>query len=164
MNKFYGIGVGPGDPELITLKALNVLEKADIIFAPRAKTKEESLAGEIVEKVLRKKKDICELEFPMTNNREELRERYFKSAELILKKISEGKAAAYLTIGDPLLYSTYIYLVNALLEEMGILQNAIFGSHVGLEGERLIDGRKEPFTLSEKEGYLSTIIVRKGKI
>ena len=116
MSKFYGIGVGPGDPELITLKALNVLEKADIIFAPRAKTKEESLAGEIVEKVLRKKKEICELEFPMTNNREELRERYFKSAELILKKISEGKAAAYLTIGDPLLYSTYIYLVNALLE------------------------------------------------
>lgn len=236
MNKFYGIGVGPGDPELITLKALNVLEKADIIFAPRAKIKEESLAGEIVEKVLRKKKEICELEFPMTNNREELRERYFKSAELILKKMNGGKAAAYLTIGDPLLYSTYIYLVNALLElapelivetipgipaysavaarfnyslaekgekicicpvpedmedlrdvikkndtvvvmkvakklpmvialleEMGILQNAIFGSHVGLEGERLINGRKEPFTLSEKEGYLSTIIVRKGK-
>ncbi len=236
MNKFYGIGVGPGDPELITLKALNVLEKVDIIFAPRAKTKEESLAGEIVEKVLRKKKDICELEFPMTNNREELRERYARSAELILQKISEGKAAAYLTIGDPLLYSTYIYLVNALLElspelivetipgipaysavaarfsyslaekdekvcicpvpgdmedlrdvikkndtvvvmkvakklpkvillleEMGILQNAVFGSHVGLEGERLINGKIEPFILSEKEGYLSTIIVRKGK-
>src|SRR3989304_5221475 len=123
----------------------------------------------------------------MTNNREDLRERYFKSAELILQNIRVGKAAAYLTIGDPLLYSTYIYLVNALLElapeliveticicpvpedmdelreviikndtvivmkvakklpmvialleEMGILQNAIFGSHVGLEGERLI--------------------------
>ncbi len=236
MNKFYGIGVGPGDPELITLKALNVLEKVDIIFAPRAKTKEESLAGEIVEKVLRKKKDICELEFPMTNNREELGERYARAAELILQKISDGKPAAYLTIGDPLLYSTYIYLVNALLElapelivetipgipaysavaarfnyslaekgekicicpapedmedlrdvikkndtivvmkvakklpmvialleEMGILHNTIFGSHVGLKGERLINGRKEPFTLSEKEGYLSTIIVRKGK-
>jgi len=54
-------------------------------------------------------------------------------------------------------------MVIALLEEMGILQNTIFGSHVGLEGERLINGRKEPFTLSEKEGYLSTIIVRKGK-
>ncbi|MEK6713966.1 MAG: precorrin-2 C(20)-methyltransferase, partial [Nitrospirota bacterium] len=116
MNKFYGIGVGPGDPELITLKALNVLEKVDIIFAPRAKIKEESLAREIVEKVLRKKNDIRELEFPMTNNIEELRERYLKSAELILEKMNEGKEAAYVTIGDPLLYSTYIYLVNALQE------------------------------------------------
>ena len=50
MNKFYGIGVGPGDPELITLKALNVLEKVDIIFAPRAKTKEESLARRLLKR------------------------------------------------------------------------------------------------------------------
>jgi precorrin-2/cobalt-factor-2 C20-methyltransferase len=243
MSKFYGVGVGPGDPELITLKALNVLKKADIIFAPKAKMKGDSLAREIVEKALNEKlvpgwcnqeKDIMEIEFPMTKDVEELKKRYLNSAGIILEKIKEGKDAAYLTIGDPLLYSTYIYLVSALkelspdlkietipgipaysavaarldyslaekdericispvpedmedlreiitkndttvimkvakrlpqvinlLNEMNLLQYSIFGSHVGMDGERLINGAKEPFIVSEKEGYLSTIIVRK---
>lgn len=243
MGKFYGVGVGPGDPELITLKALNVLKKADIIFAPKAKMKEDSLAREIVEKLLTEKlvpacskqgKDIVEIEFPMTKNVEELKERYLNSAVIILRHIREGKDAAYLTIGDPLLYSTYIYLISALkelspemeietipgipaysavaakldyslaekdericicpvpegmedlreiimqndtivimkvakrlphvinlLKEMNLLQYSIFGSHVGMDGERIINGAKEPFIVSEKEGYLSTIIVRK---
>ncbi|MEK6591072.1 MAG: precorrin-2 C(20)-methyltransferase, partial [Nitrospinota bacterium] len=125
MNRFYGIGVGPGDPELITLKALIILKMVDIIFAPKAKTKEDSLAREIVEKVLDEKlvpawckqgKEFLELEFPMTKNEEDLRERYLKAAGLILQKIREGKQVAYLTIGDPLLYSTYIYLINILKE------------------------------------------------
>ncbi len=238
MNKFYGVGVGPGDPELITLKALKVLKEADIIFAPKSKTKADSLAREIVEKVLGEErgKDILEIEFPMINNKEELRKRYLKSAEIILQKIHEGKHAAYLTIGDPLLYSTYIYLLNALkeiapglqietipgvsaysalaakfsyslaekdekicicpvpkdigdlreiitkndtvvimkvakrlqgviklLHEMNLLQYSVFGSRVGLKGERLINGMKMPFVVSEKEGYLSTIIVRNKK-
>ncbi|HLA48770.1 MAG: precorrin-2 C(20)-methyltransferase [Nitrospinae bacterium RIFCSPLOWO2_02_39_17] len=234
MSKFYGVGVGPGDPELITLKALKVLKKADLIFSPKAKMKEDSLAREIVEKVLDEKKDIIEIEFPMTKNVEELKERYLNSARIILQKVKEGKDVAYLTIGDPLLYSTYIYLIDALkelspelkietipgipaysavaarfdyslaekdericicpvssdmedlreiitkndtivimkvakmlpqvinlLSEMNLLSYSIFGSHVGMEGERLINGAKEPFMVSEKEGYLSTIIVRK---
>ncbi len=234
MGKFYGVGVGPGDPELITLKALKVLKRADIIFSPKAKMKEDSLAREIVEKVLGEKKDIMEIEFPMTKNVEELKERYLNSAGIILRKIKEGKDVAYLTIGDPLLYSTYIYLANALKElspglkietvpgipaysavaarfdyslaekdericicpvpgdmedlreiitkndtivimkaakrlpliinllgEMNLLRYSVFGSHVGMEGEKLINGAKEPFIVSENEGYLSTIIVRK---
>ena len=238
MNKFYGVGVGPGDPELITLKALKVLKEADIIFAPKSKAKADSLAREIVEQALGEEngKDIIEIEFPMTNNKEELRKRYLMSAEIILQKIYEGKHAAYLTIGDPLLYSTYIYLINALKEispglqietipgvsaysavaakfsyslaekdekicicpvpndigdlreiitkndtvvimkvakrlqevikllyEMNLLQNTVFGSRVGQKGERLINGMEMPFVVSEKEGYLSTIIVRNKK-
>lgn len=240
MNRFYGVGVGPGEPELITLKALKVLQKAGTIFAPKAKMKGDSLAREIVEKVLGEEKEIIELEFPMTGNEKDLRERYRWSAGLILQKIGqkigEGKEVAYVTLGDPLLYSTYIYLLNALreaapeltietipgipaysamaarfsyslaerderisictvskdlkelrevitkndtvvimkvakrlpevidlLQEMNLLHHTIFGSHVGLEGERLIDGTKEPFVVSAEEGYLSTLIVRKGK-
>jgi len=229
--------VGPGEPELMTLKAFRVLKEADIIFAPRAKTKSGSLAREIVERVLEERKEFCELEFPMIKDEEELRRRYRASAELILEKIREGKRTAYLTLGDPLLYSTYIYLLNALVEidprltietipgvaaysalaarfgfslaekdervcicpvpedldllrrvieendtvvvmkvakrlsevmdlirEMDLLDRTVFGSSVGLSGERLVDGtRGEPFALSEREGYLSTIIVRKGK-
>ncbi len=238
MNKFYGVGVGPGDPELITLKALKVLKEADIIFAPKSKIKTDSLAREIVEKALGEEnsKDIFEIEFPMTNNKEDLRKRYLMAAEIILQKIKEGRHAVYLTIGDPLLYSTYIYLISALkeispgleietipgvsaysavaakfnyslaekdekicicpvpndigdlreiikkndtvvimkvakrlqevielLHEMNLLQNTVFGSRVGQKGERLINGMKMPFVVSEKEGYLSTIIVRNKK-
>ncbi|MEK7313850.1 MAG: precorrin-2 C(20)-methyltransferase [Deltaproteobacteria bacterium] len=236
MGRFYGVGVGPGDPELITMKGFRVLKEADIIFAPRAKSKEDSLAREIVEKILGKEKEFVELEFPMIKDEEELAKRYLESAGLIIEKIKEGKQVAYLTIGDPLLYSTYAYLLNALgriapdldvetipgipaygavaarfgyslaekdericicpapeemevlreiikrndtvvimkvakrlpeviglLRQMGLLDCAVFGGKVGLEGEKLVNGAAGPFTISEKQGYLSTIIVRKRK-
>ncbi len=233
---FYGIGVGPGDPELLTLKAVNILNSVDIIFAPKARIKDDSIAREIVENVLNKEKEFIELEFPMTKDKEELEKRYKKSAEIILQKINDGNQVAYLTIGDPLLYSTYIYLLGALkesapdltietipgisaysavaarfsysmaeknekvcicpvpaemndlkkiilnhdtivlmkvakklpelvklLHRMGLAQDAIFGSHVGMAGEKLIEGFNHNASFSEKEGYLSTIIVRKRK-
>lgn len=233
MSKFYGVGVGPGDPELITLKGLNALKAADIIIAPKAKMKGESVARNIVKKVLDVEKEFIELEFPMTKDEEELARRYKNAASLIKEKIDEGKVIAYLTIGDPLLYSTYIYLLNALkeaapeleietipgiaaysatasrlnyslaekdervcicpvpadmaelrevierndtvvimkvakklpdvialLEEMELIPHTVLGSHVGLEGEKMINGAEEYFIVSEKEGYLSTIIVR----
>ena len=234
MSKFYGVGIGPGDPELITLKGLGALQKADIIIAPKAKIKGDSLAREIVEKVLGEKKEFIELEFPMTKDEEELNKRYRQAAGLILEKMEKGNSIAYLTIGDPLLYSTYIYLLNALketapelkietipgiaaysatasrfnysiaekddrvcicpvpadmeelraviedndtvvimkvakklpevlklLEEMRLLQDTVLGSRVGFENEKLINGATDSFDVTEKEGYLSTLIVRK---
>ena len=79
-----------------------------------AKSKEDSLAREIVEKITGQEKEFVELEFPMIQGTEELAKRYLESAGLIIEKIKEGKQVAYLTIGDPLLYSTYAYSLNAL--------------------------------------------------
>lgn len=231
---FYGIGVGPGDPELLTLKAVNILNSVDIVFTPKARIKDDSLARGIIENVIDEEKEFIELEFPMTKEKEELERRYKNSADIIIKKINSGKQVAYLTIGDPLLYSTYIYLLEALkktapdlvietipgisaysavaarfsfsmaeknekvcicpvpddlndlkktiinhdtivimkvakrlkevvqlLQEMGLAQDAIFGSHVGMAEEKLVKGFNHNSSFSEKEGYLSTIIVRK---
>jgi len=116
VSKFYGIGVGPGEPGLITLKALNALKEADIIFTPKASVKSDSLARTIVEGLLPAGTNFFELEFPMTKDVAELRRRYLRSARLIADNIKNGRPVAYLTIGDPLLYSTYIYLLRALAE------------------------------------------------
>ncbi len=108
MSKFYGIGVGPGEPELITLKALNALKEASIIFTPKASIKADSLARTIVEDLLPEGTNFFELEFPMTKDEAELKRRYLASAHLIADNIKNGRPVAYLTIGDPLLYSTYM--------------------------------------------------------
>ena len=104
----YGIGVGPGEPELITLKAYNCIKDSDIIILP-AKPKEDCYAYRSVYKIypeIEKKEIVC-LPFPMTKDREALT----KSHDAIYREISTflkmGRTAAFLTIGDPSLYSTY---------------------------------------------------------
>lgn len=108
MKKFYGIGVGPGDKELITLKAYNTIKNCDYIFIP--KSKGESLAGRIVEDYIEDKK-VIELEFPMGENNSI---RYIKAAEIIDETLNAGESAVFLTLGDPMTYSTYIYLMMEL--------------------------------------------------
>ena len=111
---FYGIGVGPGDPELLTVKAVRLIEEADVIYVPRAKTKDESLARDIVQKYVKDNGKFKELEFPMVRGDKTLKARYDESARSIFKDLKDGKKVVYLTLGDPLVYSTYIYLIEAI--------------------------------------------------
>lgn len=125
-GKFYGIGVGPGDPELITLKAINVLKKADVVIAPRTQNKEKSLALEIASPYLCEGTEILELVFPMVYEEKTLNNAWENSASEILKHINLGRQVAFLTLGDPMLYSTYIY-INRLLAKHDILMETIPG-------------------------------------
>lgn len=108
MRKFYGIGVGPGDSELMTLKAVRLIEEADYIFIPRSKG--QSTAKQIAA-VYIKDKPVIELDFPMG---EDNSERYKSAAELVDSTIADGETGVFLTLGDPMTYSTYIYLLNQL--------------------------------------------------
>ncbi len=110
-GNFYGIGIGPGDPELLTLKAVRVIEKADYIFVPKASFKNESLALDIVKEFV-KGKEICEQVYPMTKDKSVLNNAWFNAAKEIAEKITGGSSAAYLTLGDPFTFSTYIYLLQ----------------------------------------------------
>lgn len=112
MSKFYGVGVGPGDPDLMTVKAVKVLKEAKYIFIP--KSRDSSMARDIAEKHL-SGKDIIELEFPMG---EDNSERYREAALLVKEKMEEGDAA-FITLGDPMTYSTYIYMYNEM-DKLGI--------------------------------------------
>lgn len=116
-GKLYGIGIGPGDPKLITLKAKEILDKVKTIFVPKAKEDTLSLARSIIENIFLKPKNFIELTFPMTKDKKILRKYWKESARKIAQEIKRNKIAAYLTIGDPFIYSTYIYMIKELKKD-----------------------------------------------
>lgn len=111
---FYGIGIGPGDPELITLKGVRILSQCRRVFVPKARTAADSVALRIAGQHLRADAEVIELVFPMTQDRAELSERWEESARQVAAALKTGEDACFLTLGDSLLYSTYIYLLRAL--------------------------------------------------
>jgi precorrin-2/cobalt-factor-2 C20-methyltransferase len=113
-GKLYGIGIGPGDPELITVKGARIISKCEHVFVPKAKVQTQSLALRISRSYIDKNANVHELLFPMTSNQAELNSKWNASAETILETLKQGKDACFLTLGDPLLYSTYIYLIRSL--------------------------------------------------
>ena len=122
-GNFYGIGLGPGDPELLTLKALNTIQRADCIFVPKSDSKEDSLALEIVKDYVKGKRVIEQI-YPMTKDKQTLNTAWLKAAEEIHTEVKNGHDVVYLTLGDPMTFSTYIYLLrhlNTMLPEKTIL-------------------------------------------
>lgn len=114
----YGIGVGPGDPELMTVKGARLLSECKNLFTPKARIKSESLALRIVERYVPKDANVVELLFPMVTDKEELTRKWDESARVIADVLEKGEDGCFITIGDSLLYSTYIYLVRSLRKIM----------------------------------------------
>ena len=116
-GKLYGVGVGPGDPELLTIKAKRILEKAAYIAIPKASMGKQSQALTIVEGVLEKKNEILELLFPMSFDENVLKEGWKVALIQVKEKLDLGMDVAFITLGDPTVYSTYMYLHKVLKEE-----------------------------------------------
>lgn len=112
----FGIGVGPGDPELITLKALNILKRVDIVFAASSTKKSHSLAVGIASGFLKKKVPVELLGFPMTRNEKELKAAWRDNAHNVMESLKQGKDAAFITLGDPMTYSTFGYIMQTIRE------------------------------------------------
>ena len=113
LGEFYGIGVGPGDSELVTLKAVRIIKSVDCIFAPRADSKASSLALDIVSNICEGKR-VVEQVYPMVKDKSKLETAWLASANEIKRELDAGNSVAYLTIGDPLTFSTYCYLLQQL--------------------------------------------------
>lgn len=111
MSKLYGIGVGPGDPEELTLKAIRIIKESDVLLLP-AKNKEECYAYKIVAEAVPevREKEIRCYHFPMTKDKAELRKAHDAIYEDVQSLLQEGKILSFLTIGDPTIYSTYNYI------------------------------------------------------
>lgn len=114
---FYGIGVGPGDPELLTLKAINTMKTVDVVIAPKTEKKDGSVALSIAKSYLRQDAEIVYQTFPMIRGFEEFKKVFEKNKQQIIFLLSGGKNVAFLTIGDPMFFSTYIYIFRLLKDE-----------------------------------------------
>ena len=117
-GKLYGVGVGPGDPELLTLKAVRVIEECEVIAVP-ANSKEKCVAYKIASQAVKNidDKEFLYIHMPMTRDENLLKENHNKGAEDIAKVLNTGKNIAFLTLGDPSIYSTYIYIHKLVLEK-----------------------------------------------
>jgi precorrin-2/cobalt-factor-2 C20-methyltransferase len=116
-GKLYGVGVGPGDPELITIKAIRILEQVDYIAVPKTSNNRESTALSIVKGILDKDKEIVELLFPMSFDEELLEESWNIAIKKVRDCLNRDKSIAFITLGDPTVYSTYMYIHQKLSKE-----------------------------------------------
>lgn len=118
MRKFVGIGVGPGDPDLLTVRAVKELEKADVIICPIAREGSESVAYKIAEPHIQGG-EILRMVFPMTHDKDVLKKAWDENAKEIKSLLDNGKYVVFMTLGDPAVYSTYMYMVD-ILQHMDI--------------------------------------------
>ncbi len=114
IGTFYGIGVGPGEPDLITLKAAKVLASVDVVFTASSSKNAHSLAVDIAGAHIPDTTPVIKLPFPMCTDKKVLKSAWEKNAEQIIATLKEGKDAAFITLGDCMTYSTYGYLSRVI--------------------------------------------------
>lgn len=113
-GRFYGIGVGPGDPELLTLKGRRLLQEVAVICYPESAPARESIALSIVASLVEGERDYLGLRFPMVTDRAVLENAWTEAAARVAAELERGRDVAFITMGDPSLYSTYAHLVRKL--------------------------------------------------
>lgn len=124
MAILYGIGVGPGDKELLTVKAVKAIENCDVVVAPSALDGGESIALETAKDYIKEGTEVIVKHFPMGSKGKEIKVK--EAYDLIEGKLKGGKNVVFLTIGDPYVYSTYIHLLTHM-EERGFEVHTIPG-------------------------------------
>jgi precorrin-2/cobalt-factor-2 C20-methyltransferase len=108
----YGIGVGPGDPDLLTFKAARILGRVDVIFTAASAKNNHSIAVEIARPHIPPGTAVRRLPYPMTRDRAALRAAWQANARTLITELDAGRDVAFLTLGDPLTYSTFGYTLK----------------------------------------------------
>jgi len=119
----YGVGVGPGNPKLLTLQAVEVLQKCSVIAVPD--TEGEKTAMKIVKNYI-KGKEILYCPMPMSRDLELVGSSHRKSCDMLETELLKGKDIAFITLGDPTIYSTYMY-IHRMMAEKGYTTKIISG-------------------------------------
>lgn len=145
---FYGVGVGPGDSGLLTVKGAKIIGEADIIIAPRSEKTDDSTALNIAKEYINDKTEIVDMIFPMIYDQNALDEAWVENRRIIGEYLEQGKKVVFLTLGDPMFYSTYIYVFRLLKDAdfpietiPGIPAFCAIASHIGfplVEGDNII--------------------------
>lgn len=117
-GKLIGIGVGPGDPELLTYKAARLIREADLLCLPNP-TPEECMAYQITKGLIPEiaDKELLCLNFVMTKDKARSDQMHAELYEILCGPLSEGRTVTFLTIGDPTVYSTFSYMADRAKED-----------------------------------------------
>jgi len=121
-GKLYAVGVGPGDPELLTLKARRILSEVQVVAMPQnrdGKSYAYSIASEWLDP---RRQEILRLPFALSGSEENRRPYWETATKSLLDRLREGMDVAYITEGDPLLYSTFIPLLQMLQRQQPYLE------------------------------------------
>lgn len=121
---FFSVGTGPGDPKLITYKAVEVIKSCDIIALPNSGASENAVIKIVAEHIAGKELLYCDM--PMIRDKNELEKCHQAAANQMATLLDEGKNIAFLTLGDPTIYSTTLY-VHQRLQKMGYETEIISG-------------------------------------
>lgn len=166
-GKLYGIGVGPGDPELLTLKAVRLLRECDVVAAPDGERTAYQIAGRFAEG---KPTLFCSL--PMTRDKAAMAESHRAAADEICALLDEGKTVAFLTLGDPSIYSTYWY-IHRLVAARGCAAELVpgvpsFCAAAAALGRALCEGSEPLHILPASHGaeipeHGSLVLMKAGK-
>ena len=141
---FFGIGVGPGDPELLTVKAIHAIQRADVLIAPKTEKKDGSVALSIARPYLKPNVKIVYQVFPMVRDFAEDPSAWQENKREILELLREGKNVAFLTLGDPMFFSTYIYVYRLLQHEEVTIETIpgvpAFAAIASASGHPIVEG------------------------
>ncbi len=115
IGRFYAIGVGAGNPDFLTVRAANILSRIGVVFSVTSSSESSSTAFDIVSTYLKEDCQQIQLHFPMTRDKNLLKKAWEENAKTVLDVLTKNIDAAFITLGDPSIYSTYSYLWRSLV-------------------------------------------------
>lgn len=122
---FYAVGIGPGNPDLVTVRAAHLIHTADVVVAPRSRMSDDSMALQAAAPYLRAQgQEVVEHVYAMVRDNDKTNASWMGIAEKVQAWLAAGKSVVQITLGDPLIYSTSHYLLSAL-RTLGVAESAL---------------------------------------